>query len=439
MNTPIPMPKRRWTTRYGLPVLIIAITAIVLGIAGWQALRPATSVEAVTVVVRAVETADPIASGGADGGRIIQAPGWIEADPFSVYAGSLVEGVVEKILVLEGDRVAKGQPVASLVSDDARIARNRSQADLDVARQRLATAQATRAAIDPEIDAAEANRLALQDEYHRKAALVDAGAVAAGPVERLRIAIDAASAGIARLEARRRVLDAEVVSAQAQIAVAAADLESAELALTRTTVRSPIDGVVIERLTSPGSVIRFGNGEHSSHVVHLYDPASLQVRADVPLADAAGVGVGHPAEIIVDVLPDRVFAGEVTRFVHRADLQKNTVEAKIHIEDPADLLKPDMLARVRILQPRAEEAGQTMRTVDRVFVPEEAIRPGGTVLIIAGDGRAQARPVTVGDGTFDGWREIVSGLTPGDRVITSDVAEGTMVHQTQEGHDHGAH
>ena len=69
----------------------------------------------------------------------------------------------------------------------------------------------------------------------------------------------------------------------------------------------------------------------------------------MPLADVAMVGAGQPAEIVVDLLPDTVFTGEVLRFVHRADLQKNTVEAKVRINDPSELLKPDMLARVRIL------------------------------------------------------------------------------------------
>ena len=113
--------------------------------------------------------------------------------------------------------------------------------------------------------------------------------------------------------------------------------EIAQLAYDRCTVVSPIDGVVIERLTSPGSVIKFGNGEHSSHIVHLYDPTQLQVRADVPLSDASQVGVGHPAKIIVDVLPNTTFDGEVLRFVHRADQQKNTIEAKVKILNPSEL------------------------------------------------------------------------------------------------------
>ena len=172
---------------------------------------------------------------------------------------------------------------------------------------------------------------------------------------------------------------------------------------------------------SPGSVIRFGPDEHSSHVVHVYDPSQMQVRADVPLAEASGVSVGHPAEIIVDVLPDRVFTGNVTRFVHRADLQKNTVEAKIHIDDPSGLIKPDMLARVRILQPQQTTDSNEVRTIPRVFVPQNAVLDGGEVLVITnyarGGGTAAIRSVRLGDTDIDGWVEVLEGLSPGDRVI----------------------
>ncbi len=438
MNTMIPQPRRKWLARFGVPVAVIVATVALILIAGWQAFRPATEVEALAVVIRGVETNEPLEDPTSEG-RIIQAPGWVEADPFSVYAGSLVEGVVEEVLVLEGDRVKQGQPVARLVSDDARIARDRAHADLQVATRKSASARAAHRAIDPAIAAAHANLRSLEDEHRRKAALVDDGAVAAGPVARLGIALDAASAAIAQLEARRDVLAAEVQSAEAGIAVAEAALEGADLALDRTVVRSPIDGIIIERLTSPGSVIRFGNGEHSSHVVHLYDPAKLQVRADVPLADASGVGVGHPAEIIVDVLPDTVFTGEVTRFVHRADLQKNTVEAKVRIDDPTELLKPDMLARVRILQPAATGTGPATRLVDRVFVPEQAILPDGSVMTIGADGRAHKTPLTLGESTVDGWREVTSGLSHGDRVITSTVEAGQLVSTSEEGRHLGTH
>lgn len=439
MNTSIPMPRRHLLARLVLPLTIVAVAAALLIYVGWSALRPATRVQAVTVVVRPVETTDVAAmSDAAD--RIIQAPGWVEADPFSVYVAALVEGVVANVLVLEGDRVAKGAPVAQLIRDDAAIALQRANADLSLAEQRLAAAKAQLGTMAPAIAAADARQRALVDEHTRKHTLVETGAIAEGPVVRLAISIDAANAGIAELHARKSVLAADVGSAAASVDGARVSRDDAALALERTTVRSPIDGIVMERLVSPGSVIQFGRGEHSSHVMHVYDPLHMQVRADVPLAEASGVGVGHPAEIIVDVLPDRVFTGAVTRFVHRADLQKNTIEAKVRIDDPSGLLKPDMLARVRLLQPRQAAGTNEVRTVPRVFVPQDAMLSGGHVLVIAdyarGGGTATIEKVRLGDTGIDGWIEVIEGLSPGDRVILGghpNLDGSTVQIDTQEG------
>jgi multidrug efflux pump subunit AcrA (membrane-fusion protein) len=118
----------------------------------------------------------------------------------------------------------------------------------------------------------------------------------------------------------------------------------------------------------------------------------------------------------------------VTRFVHRADIQKNTLEAKVRIHNPSELLKPDMLARVRILQPTALEGERVTRTVPRIFVPQEAIQADGTVFIIdqyeRGSGLAARRTVVLGPSIIDDWQEVLSGLKAGDRVIldaTSDL------------------
>ena len=432
MNSTTPMPSSKWLLRIAVPLIVLGLAAALLITAGWRALRPATEVQAVTVVVRSVQTDEPMTALESEGG-IIQAPGWVEAEPFSVYAGALAEGVVEQMLVLEGDHVTAGQAVAKLVSDDARIALAKAEADSLVAQQEARNTEAMLSTIDPELAAAHASQQSLIDEYTRKEALIEGGAVAKGPVARLAIAIDGANAVIDGLHAKREVLAAQAAIARANIAVAKSIVEEAALKLSRMTIVSPINGVIIERLTSPGSVIRFGNGEHSSHVVHLYDPAQLQVRADVPLSDAANVGVGHPAEIVVDVLPNRVFTGEVTRFVHRADIQKNTLEAKVRIHNPSELLKPDMLARVRILQPTALDGERITRTVPRIFLPQEAIQADGTVLIIdqyeRGSGLAARRTVVLGPSIIDGWQEVVSGLNAGDRVIldaTSDL-DGTNV------------
>ncbi len=402
----IPQPKKHFATRLGLPIVIIAITAGILLFSSWKSIRPSTKVEAITVVMRNVETDEP-QDMHVDNRSIVQAPGWVEAEPYTIYAGALTEGVVEEILVLEGDSVTKGQAIATLVVEDNQLAQQ--------------TAGAREKLWQGKVRSAEVKMQELADEYTRKKPLVESGSLARGPVERLRLQL--------------LTEEANVEIARASLHDATIAKETAQLALDRCIVVSPIDGVVIELIASPGSVIRFGRDEHGSHIAHLYDPTKLQVRADVPLADASLVGVGHPAKIIVDVLPNTTFDGEVLRFVHRADQQKNTIEAKVKILNPSELLKPDMLARVKILQPQREASEAGTWSEQHVFIPTSSITDvnNPTVWIISnidnGAGVAERRTLRLGNNEFDGWIEVLSGLSTGDKVITSDANfdEGDIV------------
>ena len=74
--------------------------------------------------------------------------------------------------------------------------------------------------------------------------------------------------------------------------------------------------------------------------------------------------------------------------------------------------------------------------VERVFVPEQALRNGDQVIVAEslknGRGTAVARTLSLGDGRVDGWREVRSGLAAGDRVILdSDVTPGSRVQITE--------
>ena len=138
--------------------------------------------------------------------------------------------------------------------------------------------------------------------------------------------------------------------ARAVVARATARRDQDKLRLERMVIRAPITGLVQRRLKVPGDKIMLGMDDPlSAHLLHLYDPERLQVRVDVPLADAAGVFVGQRCEIVVDILPDVVFVGDVTRITHEADLQKNTLQVKVRVIDPDPVLKPEMLTRVRFL------------------------------------------------------------------------------------------
>jgi len=506
----VPAPGRRWKTRVLLPGAIVAAIVGVLLYAAGDTLRVATPVRVVPVVVKAAEVVSA-------GQVVAQAPGWVEPDPFFVAVSALTDGVVEEVLVLEGQPVQAGQVVARLVADEARLALARAEAELAQRRaelvaaeavlaaaqsnwdhpielvRRLATAEAARAEKQAELDrwpaelaAEEALAVYYEAELRRVTPLHESGQASDIEYIQVRQRHEQQQAVVAAARARKPILvaqlaalDAEVVAArenlrlriadtqalsqaraavdQARAMVAAAEAARAEAALrlSRMEVRSPIDGVVMNRLVSPGSKLMLsGDNPQSAQVVRLYDPCRLQVRVDVPLVDAAKVGVGQSAEIIVEVLPDRVFQGRVTRIVNEADVQKNTLQVKAAIEDPSPELKPEMLARAKFFSSATDEGGQT---AERIFVPAALLRhasSGPARVWLADQARQVAvlRTVTVGRGRLDGWVEIEAGLQPGDRVIAdppADLKDGRRVRVVGEasatplgargGTLHGAH
>jgi RND family efflux transporter MFP subunit len=495
----VPTPKRRWVTRLIVPLAILLATLALIAYAARDLLLPATPVQ----VVRATALAGGTASGPVDVGAstpsaptsvVAQAPGWVEPDPYPIFVTALADGIVERVLVLEGEEVEPGQPLVELVRTDAALALEQAQAALTrqeavlaaaetefdepvalvraeaVARAGLAEAEAALARLDAQVAQEEARLAELAAAYDRLAS-VGAQSASAQQVEAAEYRAQSQGAVVEATRQLRPVLEAGVEQARAELAAAARDLElktalrrardeaaagvvaarvrvaEAQLRLDRMTIYSPAAGTVMSRLVAPGDKLMLGgDGMHTAHAIHLYDPGTLQVRVDVPLADAASVGVGQEAVIVVDVLPDVEFRGVVTRLVHQADIGKNTVQFKVAISDPSPLLTPDMLARVKFYgrprpggDPIAGGAGQagTGSTGGLVSISRSAIvdADGEPYVwwVSPTDSRLVRRPVTLGRERADGAVEVRSGLNPGDAVVNNpdpSLSEGERVRIT---------
>lgn len=469
-------PPFRWVTRVIVPTAIVVGAAALLLASAWKSLLPAVEVTAAPVIERSSE-------GTPRGAAVVQAAGWIEAAPFVTHASALTNGVIAEVLVLEGDRVDAGQVLARLVSEDALLALERADAEVtrreaarDEAQARLAAAQsdwdnpvererATAVAqarleesrallvqLGAEIRAGEAEAERLRREHARLAPLGETRAISDGEVVDARERLNAQEAVVDALRARRDVVAAQITreeaelraareqqrlrteerreldaakatlaSEQAELARAKVEQREAELRVRRLEVTAPVSGIVVERLKEPGSKVRLESDDSNSAIVaSIYDPSRVQVRVDVPLADAAKIAEGQDAEIVVDVLPNQVFRGTVTRILHRADIQKNTLQAKVALHDPSPLLRPEMLARVKFLATSANEESDSAATA--LFVPREAIAGGHAWVVEQFDGThgvARRRAVTTSDGAREGWIEASGGLRPGDLVVLS--------------------
>lgn len=482
----VPRPPSYWRTRVLLPGLLLAAFILIAGYAARNVLWRGPDVLVVPVVVKQSQETG--------GGMLFQAPGWVEADPFIVSVSALTDGVVQELLVLEGDPVKAGQTVARMNPDDARLALDRIEAEFQqrcaavasakaslAAAQRdwdfpieqtraVATAQSLLEGAQAELGKLEADiriesaRLDLIQEQLRRELDVSREAIPAFQIAKTTLEAKTQEAQLASvrarkpiLEARSRELEAELTaareklrlriverkeldeaqarltSAEAAQAEAQAKRNEAQLRLRRMDVLAPADGIVLTRLINPGDKLTLNSdSRHSAHVAQLYNPEKLQVRVDVPLGDAAKLSVGLQTKVVVDVLPEVVFEGVVTRVVHEADIQKNTLQVKVAIHAPVPQLKPEMLARVTFLEPVKKVAGAA---IQRLFVPRNVVAGSGadtSVWIVhAADETAHRRPVKLGKEQIDGWVLVESGLQPGDKIISGDTAgltDGDRVH-----------
>ncbi|MCE9593642.1 MAG: efflux RND transporter periplasmic adaptor subunit [Planctomycetes bacterium] len=420
---------------------------------------------------------------------VLQAAGWIEPDPFAFFATALERGVVSEVLVREADVVELDQPVAKLVDRDATLVRDAvaaeiatKQAELDqaIADEHIATFEATLAIREnvavttAELEGRKAAAAKLAAAAKRAEAEVRiaeetlaleeelAAAQASGPrqleLARAKLEATRASSESAQAEAAQAAADAKVAEARNKRALqdaalrdedrlwlararagiklaetglseARVRLAQAELALERTTVRAPASGVVLERLVAPGAVL---DGANSS-VCSLYDPESIRARVDVPQGDVAKVAVGQRAEIQAESRAGKPYAGEVLRIVHRADIQKVTLQVHVRVLEPDARLRPEMLCQVRFLGTGAVGAANESSS-EHVLVPRRLVDHDSIWVVDGATSTAKKRALELAGERGD-WLEVKSGLNVSDKLIDSGIeglVDGARVKISEE-------
>ncbi len=311
--------------------------------------------------------------------------------------GSPVEGRVTRVLATVGDRVRAGQPLIALHSHELTAARS----DYEKAKAALAQAEKARAYAHAEWE--RANRLLEAKAISRR--------------EQLRAAADLAAAE-AELERAR----AEVRRAEEWLHHLGAWPEIGDEVL----IRAPIDGIVLERRVTIGTVVT-----PSADLMTIADLSTLWVIAQVPEPQAALIRPGQPVWVTVAAFPGERFAGRVTYIGELLDPQTRTVQVRCLVRNRRERLRPEMYATITIALGMTEP---------RLVVPGQAIEEIGgesVVFVERGPGRFEKRTIRKGLSVWtpEGeWVEVTEGLRAGERIVVrgsfllkSEVLKGVIV------------
>jgi HlyD family secretion protein len=381
-------PKRAFWTRGRIGLAALTLAAIVVG-AGWlvfgrSAGEPYVTAEAtrgsLTVTVSATGTLQPESQ---------------------VNVGAEVSGRVDSVNVNFNDPVRQGQVLAVINTDQIRA--------------QLAQAEASLAAAKASVMTGEATVTETADKRTRAQGLFTRGIVSQQDLQ-------TAEADYARAVAA-------VAKAKADVQNAAAQIAAHQTTLGKAAIRSPIDGIVLDRKVEPGQTVA---SSFQTPVLFTLasDLKSMQLQVDIDEADIGQVHEGQTATFAVDAFPQRRFQAQLVslRNAPKTDNGVVTYQGVLSVDNSEALLRPGLTATADILTGESKDALLVPNGALRFTPPQSAAsapplqratngQAVGRVWVLE-NGKPSPRDLRIGrtDGRVT---EVIAGeLKAGDRVIT---------------------
>jgi HlyD family secretion protein len=364
---------------------------------------------------------------------------------------SQLSGQVAEVLVEHNDPVEKGQTLARLDQQSYQARLAEAEAELEVARSELrvrragilrAGARLDNRQAEREVSAAEtrsaAARLRLSEaELQRTRALNKLSSASAKQLDQARSERESADAQQAAAQARLRVQESAVAEAEADLAIAEAQVENAEALirkrtaavdearfnLQRTLIRSPLDGVVIDRDVEAGQTVA-ASLQAPTLFTLAGDLGSIQVKTRVDEADIGRIAKGQIANFRVDAFPSRAFDGVVRDIQIAPRLVQNVVTYNVLVKaaNTDRALLPGMTAMVRIIV--ARHRGLLLPNAALRFIPPDDWSPQQAAFSnqrvwLAGPDGPKPVPVSLGPGNQRSTLLADGALSAGSRLITA--------------------
>ncbi|GAM98232.1 macrolide-specific efflux protein MacA [alpha proteobacterium U9-1i] len=285
--------------------------------------------------------ADPYRTAAIDRGeitRVVSATGTLQP-LVSANVGSTVSGPVQEVIADFNSQVRAGQVLARL--------------DPTPFQQRIVQAQASLAQAQAQAAVAEA-------DYQRYVLLQQRGFASEQLMSQQRAARDTARASVAQ--------------ASAQVATARTDLD-------RSVIRSPIDGVVVDRQVNVGQSVA-ASFQAATLFVIAQDLSRLQANITVDEADIGELDEGMPVRFTVDAFPDREFEGRVSQVRQQGVAESGVVSYTVVVEadNPGRRLLPGMTANAEIIIEQQDNVLRVPNTALRFRPADPDVAAQGTAL-----------------------------------------------------------
>jgi HlyD family secretion protein len=308
---------------------------------------------------------------------------------------------IDNIYVDEGDRVRKGQVLATLNNQLLKAQMQQSEARVSKAMSGIRQQQAA-------IREAEALKIEADRNFKRYDNLVREGAISQQEAQSRQTS---AATSQARVDSARQSL----AVAQSDLAAAKADLQEFKARMSQTQIVAPVDGFISKRQAKLGSVTS-GSSASSSALFTMVRDGRIELNAEVSELDLPGIKPGQPVVISSDADPSKRYTGRVREVAPVVDAQTRIGLVRIKLP-PNPELRPGMFVRGQL----------RLGSAPAVVVPETALlfKDGKPfVFVVKGEprqgGTAQATVRLIQTGARDaGFVEVRSGLRTGEQIILS--------------------
>ena len=285
---------------------------------------------------------------------------------------SKASGLIEELHAEVGDHVKKGDLICRLDQKDELAAVGQAQADYDIAQAELANAKLA---------------------YERNQQLYAEHLVS---------------------DEERDQIDLNLAVAKGKLFQTKTVLERAEERLSESVVRSPIDGIILQKYVEQGQIIASGVSSVSggTPIVDVADMRNVYIKAGVDEIDIGRIRVGQTGTVVAEAYPNETFTGEIVRIAPEARVEQNVTlfDIVLEVKNPDEKLKSGMNTTLQVTLEKKQNV---------LLIPKMMLLPTTDkhkwMVRVKENGGYQLREVEIGLSNFRD-AEVLSGLKEGDIV-----------------------